>query len=191
MNYIKFDTITSTNDFLKSYCKVQDLPDFFYVYADTQTKGRGQRSNNWQSDCCKNILISYYLKPNIDIDQQNLLNKIVAVAIIEVLQKFNISGLKIKLPNDIMADNQKIAGILIENVLAHQKWKQSIIGIGLNVNQMTFDNLPQATSMKKITGQTYDIEQIMADLTQEIKHQYFRNPDEINANFERLLIRPK
>ncbi len=188
MYYIKFDTIESTNDFLKSYSKDHQLPDFFYVYTDWQTKGRGQRSNIWQSDCCKNVLISYFLQPRFDLEHQSQLNQIVSLAIIKVLQKFNISGLKIKLPNDIMADQKKIAGILIENVINHKNWKQSIIGIGLNVNQTTFAGLPQATSMAIITEKTYNIKDIIKFLTVELKELYKQKPDIISREFERFLL---
>ncbi len=188
MHYIKFDTIESTNDFLKSYAKTKKLPDFFYVYADRQTKGRGQQSNTWQSDCCKNILISIFIQPELAVSQQQQLNQIVALSIVKVLEKFNISKVRIKLPNDIMADGRKIAGILIENVIRHQTWKQSIIGIGFNVNQTEFVNLPQATSMKLLTGKDYDREEIITLLMQELKINYKQNPDILSREFERLLI---
>jgi len=188
MHYIKFDTIESTNDFLKSYAKTKKLPDFFYVYTDKQSKGRGQQSNTWQSDCCKNILISIFLQPKLSVSQQQQLNQIVALSIIKVLEKFNILKLNIKLPNDIMSDGKKIAGILIENVIRHQTWKQSIIGIGLNVNQTEFVNLPQATSMKLISGKDYNQEDIIALLIQELKENYQQNPDILSREFERLLI---
>ncbi len=188
MNYIKFDTITSTNDFLKSYGKIQSLPDFFYIYTDWQTGGRGQRTNTWQSDCCKNVLISYFLKPGLAVSQQAHLNQMVAVAIVKVLQKFNIPDLKIKLPNDIMADEKKIAGILIENIIAGQNWKQSIIGIGINVNQKRFEHLPQATSMSLLTRKNYDVEEIIKLLTQELKELYKQNSGVISRDFQRFLI---
>ncbi len=127
MDNIKFNTITSTNDFLKSYAKTHKISDFFYVLTDFQTGGRGQHSNIWQSECCENILISIYIKPDMALSQQAVLNQIVAVSIVKVLQKFNIPNVRIKLPNDILADGKKIAGILIENKIIGQKWLQSII----------------------------------------------------------------
>jgi len=188
MKYIKFDTITSTNDFLKSYSKIQKLPDFFYVYSDVQTKGRGQQSNIWQSDCCKNVLVSFYLEPAIPLTHQIRLSRIVALAIIKVLEKFNIPDLKIKLPNDIMSDGQKIAGILIENVIKKNTWQHSIIGIGLNVNQTNFHNLPNATSMTKITKKKYNIEEIILALKNELIRLNKQEDEILKQEFERLLI---
>ena len=188
MNYIKFDTINSTNDFLKSYSKTTDLPDFFYVYTDFQESGRGQGSNVWQSVCCKNVLMSVFLRPGFELKEQAILSRIIALSIIKVLQKFNIHGLQIKLPNDIMADRKKIAGILIENQIAQNRWKSSIIGIGLNVNQTDFVNLPEATSVKKITGVEFEPEMIVHQLVEEIKKQYVRDADELKQEFEKLII---
>ncbi len=188
MHYIKFDTITSTNDFLKYYAETQELNNFFYVYSEFQSNGQGQRSNVWQSECCKNILISIFLKPNIEPAQQTILNKMVSLSIVKVLQKFNIPGVSIKLPNDIMADGQKIAGILIENKISGNKWVQSIIGIGLNVNQTNFVNLPMAVSMKSLTGQTYDREQIIKHLIEQLQFHYKQQPEILQKEFNKLLI---
>ncbi len=187
MKYIKFDTIDSTNDFLKSYSKTNRIDNFFYVYADYQNKGRGQHSNTWQSDCCKNLLLSIFFKPDWDLSQQQRLNQAVALSIVKVLQKFNICDVKIKLPNDIMSGNKKLGGILIENVIYKKQWKRSIIGIGLNVNQDNFVNLPQAVSMKNLTGVEYDREKLIKLLIDEFKKQIRRNPQSIKKEFDSLL----
>jgi len=187
MNYIKFDTISSTNDFLKNYCRKKRLPDFFYVYTDYQTSGRGQRENTWQADCCKNILISIYLRPKYDLDNQHFLNKVVSLAIIRLLEKNGITQTAIKKPNDILADNKKIAGILIENRIQNNQWKSAVIGIGLNVNQTDFVNLPEAISMKNITGKNFQVNQLTINLIDEIKKQYQRPADELERDFTALL----
>ncbi len=188
MHYIKFDTIESTNDFLKRYSKEQALPGFFYVYTDLQTKGRGQHANSWQSACCKNILLSIFIQPDLPVEKQYILNQIVSIAIVKVLQKFNIPDIKIKLPNDIMSGGKKIAGILIENVISQKKWKQSIIGIGLNVNQTQFDALPNATSMKLVTQQDFDVETVLGTLVKTIKELCENKPNNLTELFENQLL---
>jgi len=190
MNYIKFDTIESTNDFLKSYIKKNFVPPFFYVYADEQTKGKGQRSNNWKSECCKNILISYFLDLKWNTEKQFLLNKIVSVSVVELLQKFNIPKLKIKHPNDILADKYKISGILIENTIYGNQIKNSIIGIGINVNQESFSSLPFATSLKKISGKNYDREKIIHELTQSLKNNFSLPEAIIEEKYKEYLFKP-
>ena len=80
------------------------------------------------------------------------LNMIVSLKMIRILKKYSIPKLSIKWPNDILSENKKIAGILIETSLKNGRLNDFIIGIGLNVNQKTFKNLPNATSIKKKTG---------------------------------------
>ena len=187
MNSINFDTILSTNDFLKSYAKKNNLPDFFFVRANEQTKGKGQRTNVWQSECCKNILISYYVKYKIPAENQFLLNRIVSVSLIEFLQKFNIPDVKIKYPNDILSGFYKIAGILIENTIYKNHIKDSIIGIGLNVNQQKFKNLPFAVSMKMLTGKTYDLVELTEILTKILIENFDKKPEKISLLYEKYL----
>ncbi len=188
MNYIKIDTINSTNEFLKSYSQTKDLPNFFYVITDLQTQGKGQRSNIWQSECCKNILISFYLKPDFSPAKQYLLNQIVSLSILAVLQKFNIPDVQIKLPNDILSGKKKISGILIENKIQHNKIIQSIIGIGLNVNQTDFVNLPDAVSMKMRTGTDYDKDTIVESLLDNLKKYHRTEPELLDELFNKYLI---
>ncbi len=191
MKYIKFDTIDSTNDFLKNYLKSNHPIDFFYVFADEQTKGRGQRLNNWKSECCKNILISYAVRFPLPAQKHFLLNQIVSVAVIDFLEKFNISGLKIKSPNDIMAGYEKLAGILIENTIFKNQIKQSIIGIGINVNQTKFPDLPFATSMKNLTGMDYNRDQLIEELTYQLKLSFSKPEKEIIKQYNSYLYKPK
>ena len=190
MNYIKFDTIESTNDFLKSYIKQNKVPSFFYVYADEQTKGKGQRSNSWKSDCCKNILISYFIEFERLAKNQFQLSQIVSVSVLEFLQKFNIPDLKIKHPNDILAGPFKISGILIENTLSKNKIKHSVLGIGINVNQTHFPDLPFATSLKKITGIEYDRKELIHSLTEILKRNFNLPENEIQNKYVRYLYKP-
>ena len=85
------------------------------------------------------------------------INMRVSMAILMALKTFEIPNLSVKWPNDILSDNKKISGVLIQLLTKKQKINQAIIGIGINVNQTHFNNLPQATSMKSITGTAFDI----------------------------------
>ncbi len=187
MDCIKFSTITSTNDYLKSYSKNNKLENFFCVRADEQTKGKGQRSNIWKSDCCKNILISFFVRPEIPASKQFLLNEIVSISIIDFLEKFNIPDLKIKYPNDILSGYLKISGILIENVISKNNIKESVIGIGINVNQTNFKKLVFAISMKKLTGKDYDIDELSGLLKQILIKNFNKNEIEINKIYNKYI----
>ncbi len=188
MNFIKFDTIDSTNDFLKNWVIDNSLQNFFYVYADFQTKGKGQRANVWEAEQGKNLLISFYLKPNFSPKKQFLISQIVSISIVELLETFNISGVAIKYPNDILAERKKISGVLIENIIQRKTIKHSIIGIGLNVNQTSFCNLPNATSIKKIINQDVDIELLIVKLSSLIKNNYQRDEKYISKQYLKYLF---
>ena len=185
-NYIKLNTVNSTNDFLKSYSKRHKLPNFFYVATDEQTSGRGQREHTWQSECCKNLIISFLIRPEFDLQKQILLNKIVSIALVKLLQNNYIPEVQVKLPNDIMAGGQKIAGILIENTTRAQKITQSIIGIGLNVNQSIFVNLPDAVSMKNIVDKEFSTDKLAVDLQEILIELFLKDEATIHKQYHTL-----
>jgi BirA family biotin operon repressor/biotin-[acetyl-CoA-carboxylase] ligase len=114
----------------------------------------------------------------------------VSMAILMALKTFEIPNLSVKWPNDILSDNKKISGVLIQLLTKKQKINQAIIGIGINVNQTHFNNLPQATSMKSILGTTFDIEVLATELMAQLKH-YFEvpNTDKLMSEYESVLFK--
>ena len=161
MPLIKLDAIDSTNDYLKQLSKESALENYTIVIANEQTKGKGQMGAKWFSEPGKNLTMSLLVK-DVQLDNQNIFdfNIAVAVSVIKVLKNIQIPNASIKWPNDIMADSKKVAGILIENILKPDGSFTAIVGIGLNLNQTNFENLPQASSLKCITGKTYEQEGI-------------------------------
>ncbi len=161
MNIIKLDAIDSTNSYLKKIILNKDVSDSTIVTAKFQTKGKGQLGTNWQSEDSKNLIFSIYKKDlGIKVKDQFIISIIVSLALIKTLKKNNLPNLRIKWPNDIMSNNKKICGILIENIVKEKHVKHTIIGIGLNVNQTIFDNLPNASSIKNLTGTTHNKDEI-------------------------------
>lgn len=170
MKLIKLDAIDSTNDFLKELLKNNNPLNFTVVTAEEQTKGKGQMGSVWVSEKGKNLMMSVLVKDFLfDINQIYNLNIAVAVAIIKALEKYNIPKLSIKWPNDIMSDNKKVGGILIENIIKGDTKIDSIIGIGLNINQANFDDLPKASSLSLMANTSLDKEQILQKIIDEIK----------------------
>lgn len=170
MKLIKLDAIDSTNDFLKGLTQNQTLENYTVVTAKSQTKGKGQHGAIWQTEASKNLITSILIKETLSkIEGVFELNISVALGIIEALKKFEIPSISIKWPNDIMSENKKIAGILIENSIKVDGKIESIVGIGLNVNQTNFDNLPKASSLKGITNVEYDIDAILEIIVLEIQ----------------------
>ena len=154
----------STNTLLKELLAKGEWPaNDTFIRAGYQTAGRGQTGNGWESEEGKNLLCSILLPPRKNLFE---LNVVTAVAVQRTLG----SGYTIKWPNDIYWQDKKIAGILIENAIIGNELKYSIAGIGLNVNQTEWhSDAPNPVSLKRITGQTYDIETLMQQIYAEIQ----------------------
>ena len=172
MKITRFKTLDSTNKYLQNLLEEGvDIVDNIVV-ADFQSSGKGQGKNVWQSENGKNLLFSIALDMSyLKAENQFILTQMVSVAMVSVLKKYlPEESLYIKWPNDIYFNNKKIAGILIKNEIKGMMLGMSIIGIGLNVNQESFDeNLPNPISMKMITGKDYDLESILNDICFELR----------------------
>lgn len=169
MRIIKVNAINSTNDFARDFYRGNSDFEPVCVVAFEQTKGKGQRGASWISNAGENLTFSLlYTKINININHRFLLSAAVSLGIIEALGKFEIPELSVKWPNDIMSGKFKIGGILIENILNSEGISASIIGIGLNVNQLEFSGLPRAGSLQKATGMKYSLDEVLEELLDKI-----------------------
>jgi BirA family biotin operon repressor/biotin-[acetyl-CoA-carboxylase] ligase len=170
MKLIKLDAIDSTNEFLKGLAVHQDLDNFTVVTTESQTKGKGQMGAVWSSEVGKNLVMSVFVKEVlVDVSQIYILNIAVALAVVQGLESFNIPDLGIKWPNDIMSYHFKIGGILIENSIKSDGTVSSIVGLGLNVNQIKFENLPKAASLAMLCHTPFDKEKILFAIIDRIK----------------------
>ena len=174
------DLCESTNAYGFQEAIANDINEGFAWIAGHQTAGKGQRGNQWHAEPNQNLLVSYLLKPAHDLlASQFYLSKAIANGILIGLQQWatNTMGeqlpLKIKWPNDIYLDGKKLGGILIESNFQSGKWAFSIIGIGLNINQLNFEGL-RATSLRQWTQnpQAIDISEIYNYLSSGIENQY-------------------
>ena len=143
---IWLDVAESSNDEARK--AIDSLDNLSVVAVRCQTKGRGQRTNTWETAPGQNLTFSIVLKDlQILPSEQIAISQITALSVVDFLASHGIEA-KIKLPNDIYVDAKKICGILIENSICSNKMKWSIIGIGINVNQTTFpSSLPNPTSI--------------------------------------------
>ena len=162
MHIIKLNAIDSTNTYLKEMSAKQTVDNFTVVVAENQTNGRGQRGTNWEVEKGKNLTFSVLNKDVLlNVEEVFNLNVVVAVSLFQTFLQLKISNLAIKWPNDILADKKKICGILIENQFKSTSEILSIVGIGINVNQENFSNLPQASSLKNLAGQEFNKDEIL------------------------------
>jgi len=170
MSIIKLNAIDSTNDFLKDLSRNQLLDNFTTVVAQKQTKGKGQMGATWDSEEGKNLIMSILVKDILqNVDEIFHLNVAIALSVLQVLQNCKVPNLSVKWPNDIMSDHKKICGILIENSFKSDTKIESIVGIGLNVNQQQFENLQKASSMSVITNAEFDLDIILNKIIFQIK----------------------
>ncbi len=178
MKLIKLDAIDSTNDFLKGLASKQNLENFTVVTAESQSKGKGQMGAVWTSEKSKNLIMSVLVKDVLcNIDSIFNLNIAVSLAVISVLEKYQIPKLSIKWPNDIMSDSKKIGGILIENSIKSDGSIFSIVGLGLNVNQTNFENLPKASSLECVSATSFNISILIQEIVSEMKEKTNHWPD--------------
>ena len=181
----------STNDFLRHYTPGED-EDMTVVWTDFQRKGRGQGSNQWESEAGKNLTFSVLIHPDKLRAQDQY---IISMAVAETMHRF-LSGMvdaaiQIKWPNDIYVGDSKIGGILIENHLSGGHIKDCIIGIGLNVNQTVFvSDAPNPISMRMIDDREWNREEVLQGLISELvwQFQHFRF-DIIRKKYRRHLYR--
>ncbi|MFD2939083.1 biotin--[acetyl-CoA-carboxylase] ligase [Flavobacterium notoginsengisoli] len=170
MKLIKLDAIDSTNDFLKALSSQDELENFTAVTAENQTKGKGQMGGKWKSEIGKNLIMSVLVKDFLfDNEQVFNLSVVVSLAVSEVLKSLNIPDICIKWPNDILSYNKKLVGILIENTIKSDGRIVSVVGIGINVNQTDFTELPTASSLAVISGKSFDKEEIAFLIVDQIK----------------------
>ncbi len=157
-NIYFYDHLTSTNSEAVRLLKESGLPEGAVISAGFQSAGRGQKENKWESEEGKNLLISVILFPiNIEPDLQFIISMTISLGICDFLKR-HIPASSIKWPNDIYVNNDKIAGVLIENSIMGSSIEYSIAGIGLNINQEKFTgDAPNPVSLKNITGIDYDI----------------------------------
>jgi len=173
MKIIKLDAIDSTNSFLKNKSSNQEIDDFTTVYTQNQFNGRGRTTKQWISEPNKNIALSLFKRfKKTDLDHIFLLNVIASISILELLEKYLVKDVKVKWPNDVMVKNKKISGVLIENKIKKNNSINSVMGIGINVNQQHFPDFLSATSIVNEIGSVSEIDLLANELAFIIKSNF-------------------
>lgn len=192
---LDFEELSSTNSVAEKLLAEGKPLEGSVITAKFQSGGQGLGTNVWESRKGENLLMSLIIYPDfIRPGQQFVLHKISSLAVLDTVKYFTHSDeITIKWPNDIYAGKKKIAGILTKNVIYGEAIKSSVIGIGLNVNQYLFSKqLPNPVSMKMISGETFDIRQVLERLCQYFSHYYNllhqNNFDEIDSLYLHALL---
>ncbi|MDA3883388.1 MAG: biotin--[acetyl-CoA-carboxylase] ligase [Bacteroidales bacterium] len=182
-----YKEIFSTNTFAYSIMRDEKPPEFTVIVGDNQTHGKGQKNNVWISNPGENLTFSIIFYPHhISASKQFIISECISLAIRNVVAQY-CPHTTIKWPNDVYVGDSKIAGILIEHVLSGSAIAGSVVGVGLNCNQLQFpDILPNPTSIKQYTGQDVVLHEVLYALLAEFHEIYCRTKSDtasIHTNY--------
>lgn len=162
----------STNDTAFQLVREGKAGEGSLILSDHQLGGKGQRGNHWESDAGKNLTFSLVFQPDfLDITEQFYINMAISCAIRDVLSAY-FPGVTLKWPNDlIVVGKGKLGGVLIENSIGSKGWEFSIVGIGINCNQLTFVH-PGAVSLKSLSSMEFDRNELLKLVAKRIETYY-------------------
>lgn len=168
----RHDKIDSTNIRAKEWAK-SGAAEGCIVLADTQSAGKGRLGRTWLSPKGTGIWMSIVLRPHIRLQQIPQITLVAGMSMRKAIS--DITGLeaKIKWPNDIVVGEKKVCGILTEMAAKANQVEYVVVGIGVNVNNKSFDDtIPHATSLTLEGGCTYDREEIIKQFAQIFEEYY-------------------
>ena len=167
----------STNDVAREWA-LAGAPDGALVVAARQTRGRGRRERIWDSPAGSGLYASFVLRPDGPADQAPNLAIVAGMAAFRALDKAGVKDLRIKWPNDVLANGRKICGVLVEPRLGAGRIEFAVAGIGINVGQAAGDFPPElrttATSCR-LEGAPISVDD-MLELLVESMHDACRAP---------------
>lgn len=175
---LRFETLDSTNSKALELLRNAEIGHGAAVVTENQLDGRGQRGRNWSSQPSKNLLVTYVIEPTfLQISDQFKLSAAVALAVEYAVRKsIEHEGrndlVKVKWPNDIMVGDKKVAGILIENSIQGDHLQNSVVGIGINANQVGFEGLRHAASLWDFLPVEVDLDQLLKLLSKSMQAFY-------------------
>lgn len=169
MRIRKFKSIANTNSALLEESK-KSAKSWTVFWTDNQTEGRGYSGTSWQSEPGKNISLSFLLHTDLNYSELVGFNEWVGCAVCDFVRRF-LPDTYVKWPNDIISENKKLCGILIET-RKRGKELSIVTGIGLNVNQSDFEGFPKAGSLHILSGQLYDLDELVVELMNELESRY-------------------
>lgn len=164
----------STNSYAKQLLTKSKPAEGTAIIAYQQTQGRGQFGNTWHTEAGKNLILSVIAYPRfVPAATQFDLSRVVALAVQNTLEEYLTETVNIKWPNDVYSSGKKLSGILIENTLQGPSMADSVMGIGINVNQHTFpETLQQASSMCLLEGKEFELNQVFHTLMGRMEYWY-------------------
>lgn len=167
-------TVDSTNKYAMQHVHAHMAKHGTAYFAMEQTAGKGQRGKTWEAAAGENIILSVIISPQCLFPADPFIfNAAIALACYDFFSKWAGTEASIKWPNDIYWRDRKAGGILIENIVNGNTWNWSIVGIGINVNQVNFDpSIPNPVSMRQIRGEVLDPLALTKELLGLLEHYW-------------------
>lgn len=192
-NIVRYEELDSTNTEARRL-SIEGAGQGLVVTAEKQTAGKGRRGRGWESPADENLYFSILLRPEFLPEKAPMLTLLMAYSVAKVLQRKG-QPVHIKWPNDLVMSKKKICGILTEMNLKGSQVEDIIIGVGINVNTMTFPEELQdkATSLRIEMGSEVDREELLGQVLGEFREQYIcflkeQDLSFIKNEYNRILI---
>ena len=173
---IRLKETDSTNNYLMDWISREKPAEGTLVVTDCQTAGRGTDGSTWESEPYRNLTFSIILYPSfLPVEEQFYLNKFISLGLADCIAEAlpGCDNIRIKWPNDIYIGDKKVAGTLIQNGVKSSRFEYSVIGIGLNVNQVSFrGDAPNPVSLKIIAGKEFILDDLLKLAISKIEQRY-------------------
>ncbi len=162
----------STNTLATELSQKAETTEGTLIITNHQMTGRGQRGSSWEAAPGENLTFSLILKPSfLQAQNQFQLNQAFSLGVLDYVKTRLNEDVKVKWPNDVIVQEKKLCGILFENQISGNELRHSIVGIGLNVNQQSFQ-YPAAGSLSLFSKRMYSLALELEALLQQLESRY-------------------
>jgi BirA family transcriptional regulator, biotin operon repressor / biotin---[acetyl-CoA-carboxylase] ligase len=173
--FLELKEVDSTNNYAMAFANSEEATHGIAVFAHHQSAGKGQRGRAWKDHSGENVALSILIDTSaLSLQYQFQMIILSGLATYDLLKGYCDEMLKIKWPNDIYFGDKKAVGILTESIVKGNKWQWTVAGIGINVNQIDFEESIQkkATSLRLLTGKEYDTVEIAKELCEKMEQRW-------------------
>lgn len=193
--FVVLPKVDSTNNYAMAQVHAGMAFHGAAYFTFEQTAGKGQRGKSWLTTVGENIMMSIVLQPDkFFAGKPFLLSALVAHTCYQFIKNYAGDSASVKWPNDLYWNDRKAGGLLIENVFRGANWPYAIAGIGINVNQTSFDpGAKNPVSLRQITGREFNVVELAKELCGRLQEGYQaalqRHPSDILDNYMEVLYK--
>jgi BirA family biotin operon repressor/biotin-[acetyl-CoA-carboxylase] ligase len=168
------DSVDSTNDYVAREARI-GAPEGLVVVADHQEAGRGRRGRRWSAPRGSSLLVSILLRPALPASHLHLVGVVVSLSAADACGSVAGVDVRLKWPNDLVAEGRKLGGVLVETQLAGDQVRAAVAGIGLNVwwpQGLPPELADEATTLGQLTDRTVRRPALLVALLESLETRY-------------------